>query len=205
MPSYPDEVRAAERREARNRKSWKPPIGIAALRVAELDREFTDRYAAMVLPDDDSARDDIEIMLHHLARRSRDPERKIPHWLDARAPWFNGAERDTLVAKVLTNPLKFRADTLAARIGLTAERRARLKIRTIGAVDQTASQRRDIRADSKRQKKQAYRRAAGSVSRADYESGSAARIKPWSIQGVSRRSWYRQRRADGSKKCPPAP
>jgi hypothetical protein len=193
MPSYPDEVRAGERREARKRRGWKRPIGIAALRVAELDREFTDRYGAMVLPDDDSARDDIEIMLHHLIRRSREPKRKIPQWLDARAPWFNGNERDALVDKVLANPLKFRADTLAARIGLTAERRARLKIRTIGAVDQTAAERKEARRRASIERKRAYRCAAGTPQRQEQRGQSINALAPWKDAGVCRRTWFRRR------------
>lgn len=193
MPSYPDEVRAAERREARNRKAWKRPIGIAALRVAELDREFTDRYGGMVLPDDDSARDDIEIMLHHLARRSREPQRKIPQWLGARAPWLTGDERDTMVAKVLANPLRFRADTLAARIGLTAERRARLKIRTIGAIDQTAAERKEARRRGSIERKRAKRRAAGIPQRPEQSGQSITARAPWEAAGICRRTWFRRR------------
>ena len=45
------------------------------------------------------------------------------------------AERAELIAAVVAKPLRWRADKLAARVGLTAAERERLNIRTIGAVD----------------------------------------------------------------------
>lgn len=181
MATYPDEVRRQERAEARKRRQRKRPVGIAALRVAELNREFSDRYCGMVLPDDDAARDDVVIMLHHLARRGHDPLPSIESWLDMRAPWLSGEGRDTIVGKVLANPLRFRADTLAARLGLTAERRARLKIRTIGAIDQTVEQRAEMRRLSKIEYKRARRRAAAQArgpNIRDHSTGSAATALP---------------------------
>lgn len=153
--SYPDQVRTAERAEIRKRYQRGGKAGLAALRVAELNREFTDRYGAEILPDDDAGLEDVTIMLHHLARRSGYPMQRIPPWLNARAPWLVGAEREELIDRVFANPLRFRADTLAAKIGLNAERRSRLKIKTIGAIDQSAAE----RAEARRIKKMDYSRA----------------------------------------------
>jgi len=165
---------------------------ITALREAELNREFTDRYRTLLLPDDDAARDDIELMLHHLARRAGDPASRVAKWLDLRAPWFTGVERATVVELVLANPLKFKADTVAARIGLTAERRARLKIRTIGAIDQTSAERIAARKAQKREALREKRRRTGTKPRADYLAQSAEQAKPWVAEGISRRTWYRR-------------
>jgi hypothetical protein len=175
----------------------KPP-SMTALRIAELNREFSDRCGA-TMPDDDAGRDDIELMLHHLARRSGDPVPRIAGWLDQRAPWFAGIERATMVERVLANPLRFKADTVAKRIGLTAERRARLKIRTIGAIDQTAAERAVARKAQKRKAMQAVRRKSGIKPRAEYLAQSTEKAKPWRVEGVSRRTWYRrQRKAFGT-------
>ena len=51
------------------------------------------------------------------------------------SPWMQEAERAELIAAVVAKPLRWRADKLAARVGLTAAERERLNIRTIGAVD----------------------------------------------------------------------
>jgi hypothetical protein len=167
---------------------------ITALREAELNREFTDRYRAHVLPDDDAARDDIELMLHHLARRAGDPAHRIAKWIDQRAPWFTGVDRATMVERVLATPLKFKADTVAKRIGLTAERRARLNIRTIGAIDQTAAEREAASKARKREAKRKSRRAGGMKPRAEYLATSVERAKPWEQEGVSRRTWYHRQK-----------
>jgi hypothetical protein len=170
------------------------PASMAAWRIAELNREFSDRWGGTLLPDDDAGRDDIELMLHHLARRAGDPARHIAGWLDLRAPWFAGIERATMVERVLANPLKFKADTVAKRIGLTAERRARLKIRTIGAIDQTATERKAARKAQKSKAMRAVRRKNGIKPRVDYLAQSTEKAKPWLVEGVSRRTWYRRRR-----------
>jgi hypothetical protein len=192
VPTYPAQVRAEERAAARKRRRNRP-IGIAALRVAELNREFTDRYGALVLPDDDSARDDVEIMLHHLARRTGTPRERIPQWLDSRAPWLVGEERDAMVGKVLANPLRFKADTLAARIGLTAERRTRLNIRTIGSIDSTSAERKEARRNASIERKRAARRNAGVQPRPDINNNSTNAKAPWADAGICRRTWFRRR------------
>lgn len=158
MASYPDQVRAAERAERRRRRGGRG-VSLAALRVAELNREFSDRYGGEILPDDDGGRDDATLMLHHLARRSGDVTARMQSWLDERAPWLTGEERDQLIDKVLGNPLRFRADTIASKIGLTAARRAHLRIRTIGAIDQSAADRAEARRIAKRDYKRARRQA----------------------------------------------
>jgi hypothetical protein len=166
VPTYPDEVRAAERAAIRQRRQrGLRSVGLAALRVAELNREFSDRYGGEILPNDDAGRDDVTIMLHHLARRSGYPMQRIDPWLDARAPWLVGHEREALLDRVFANPLRFKADTLAKKIGLTAERRARLRIKTIGAIDQTAAERKEAR----RIKKRDYLRARRQLLREKHE------------------------------------
>jgi hypothetical protein len=191
VPTYPDQVRRAERAEIR-RRYRRPPVGIAALRVAELEREFTDRYGGEILPDDDGGRDDAKIMLDHLARRTGDAEQRMARWLDRRAPWCAGEERAALIARVVAKPLRYHADTLASRIGLTAERRARLKIRTIGAIDETAEQRKEKRREKHRLAKEQKRRAAGVLTIAEARKIRAGR-EPWRTAGISRSTWYRRR------------
>jgi hypothetical protein len=193
VPTYPDQVRAAERTAMRKRHRRGRVAGIAALRVAELNREFTDRYGGEILPDDDAGRDDVVLMLNHLARRSGYPLQRIAYWLDHRAPWLIGDERQAVVAAVLANPLRYRADTLAAKIGLTAERRARLCIRTIGAVDQTAAERKEARRLNGVERKRSIRRAAGIPVRPEPNGTSVNALAPWTAEGICRRSWFRRR------------
>ncbi len=163
--------------------------GMAALRVAELNREFTDRYGCQVLPDDDAGGADVVIMLHHLARRSGYPEQRIAAWLDRRAPWWNG-DFET----ILLNPMRWRADTLGKLLGLTEERRKRLKIRTIGSIDgPTAAERKKFRRIEGIERKRAARRAAGILPRPKPDSRSINTLAPWNAEAISRRTWFRRR------------
>jgi hypothetical protein len=55
------------------------------------------------------------------------------------APWMPADELASLIADVTANPRRFKADTVAARLGITAEIRTRLDLRTIGAIDERPS------------------------------------------------------------------
>jgi hypothetical protein len=166
-------------------------VPLATIRCNELDRFFDDRYGP-VLPDDDAGRDDAVIMLHHLAfRQAIDRQLQMNDWLDRRAPWLAGRERDSIIAKLFRKPILFKPDTLAGKIGLTYARRQRLGITTIGAIDMPAEARKELRKEKARSRKAAARRAAGRMPRAEYEGQSIAKVKPWEAEGISRRTWYR--------------
>jgi hypothetical protein len=193
VPTYPDQVRAAERAAIRERYRQRHggKIGMSTLRTAELDRLFDYRWGN-ILPDDDAGRDDVRFMLHTLGRRS-DPIQRIDVWLARRAPWFAGEERDALVQAVLENPLRWRADTLGKMLGLTTEVRALLKIRTIGPMDSTAAQRKEARRLKNVERKRAIRRAVGKPLRADKHRNSLKSQAPWRAEGISERTWFRRR------------
>jgi hypothetical protein len=140
-------------------KSRERPVSMAALRIAELRRLFKARYGD-TLPDDDAGRDEVFVMANHLARRPGDQRQRIASWCEMQAPWMRGDELEDMITKVLANPLRWRADALAARLNLNLAERTRLRITTIGAVDRTAAQRREDRRERRRLAEQARRRAA---------------------------------------------
>jgi hypothetical protein len=149
VTSYPDHVRRQERAEIRKRyqrqRKGPPALGPpASVRVAEIGRVLTDRWGE-ILPHDDAGADDAFIMCHHLARRAGDPATRMHDWLDQRAPWMPPDDRQALIERVLARPLRWKADTLGKRLGLTAANRMRLKIKSIGATDQTSAERAEIR------------------------------------------------------------
>jgi hypothetical protein len=178
-------------RRYKSKQADKPPISIAALRIAELRRLFLDRYGR-TLPDDDAGRDDVMVMAHHLARRHTDPER-IHNWIELNAPWMAADESGEIVRQVVARPFKWRADKLAARLRLTEADRRRLRIRTIGAVDMTKQERQQARQLRQRQRDRARRRSRGAKPRTEYEANSVNRTKPWIALGMSRATWYRRR------------
>lgn len=195
VPTYPDQVRAAERAAIRKRRRRGGKPGMSTLRTVELERLFDHRSRGILLPDDDSGRGDVRIMLHTLARRS-DPIERIDVWLARRAPWFTGEERATLVQAALANPLRWRADTLGKLLGLTSDERTMLKIRTIGPIDSTAAERKEARRTKNLERKQAIRRAAGKPLIAERARNSVNSQAPWRAAGIDRSTWFRRRARD---------
>lgn len=49
-----------------------------------------------------------------------------------------------------------------------------------------------------RERQEANRRAAGMQLRVDFEENSLAQTKPWEREGISRSTWFRQRRRQSS-------
>jgi hypothetical protein len=190
--SYPDQVRAAERAEIRQRYRRRTRPGMSTLRCAELDRLFDHRYRGDVLPDDDSGRGDVRIMVHTLGRRS-DPMQRITAWLARRAPWFVGEERERLIDAVMENPLRWRADTLGRMLGLTTADRSLLRICTIGPIDSTAAERKEARRLKSIERKRSIRRAAGKPLCTERTRNSVNSQAPWKAAGIDRSTWFRRR------------
>jgi hypothetical protein len=165
------------------------PFSIAVLRLKELQRLFTARHRYQ-LPNDDAGRDDPLIMAHHLARHPA-AEHRIASMLSLWAPWMSATEAGALTAKVIAKPLRWRADTLGRRLGLTEAERQRLKITTIGAIDVTKDERIKSRRERDRARHHHHRRAQGATPRDEYEANSISRTRPWEALGMSRRSWHR--------------
>ncbi len=157
---------------------------IMLVRLRELERLFAFRYGD-TLPNDDSERDDLIVAAHTIAALEGD----VAAWARQWAPWFTAAEIRKLVASTAT-PSKFSAATLAWRLHLTDAERTALKITTIGAVDVTKAERLARRKQRKAARKAARRREAG----AKPQASSLSRTKPWQAAGMSRATWYRQRR-----------
>lgn len=177
----------AQRLEHRRRRHG---VSIVGIRISELDRFFDHRYGA-TLPPDDAGLADAYIMTHHLAALRTDPHGRIVEWLARRCPWMMPDEADTMAKAAIAKPRKWRARTLGQRLGLTAAERKLLAITSIAACDQTDEERAQERAEQKRLAEAARRRAAGATTRTQ----SVAAAKPWRQAGVSRTTWYRQRKA----------
>lgn len=168
---------------------------LVALRLADLSILFRSRYGSE-LPDDDAGRDDIKLAVDHLAALPH-PARAITAWLETWAPWLRLSEHRQIISDGIANQRNWKADALAWRLRLGAEERRLLGITTIGAIDLGRAARTKLRRDRHKKLEAAKRRAAGVKLRKDYESGSVERSKPWQVEGISRRTWYRRRKRDG--------
>jgi hypothetical protein len=164
----------------RHRKSQRRPRLIPNLRLRELERFYLHIYGP-TLPDDDAGRDDLFVVAQHLAQGGT-LDRHLPAWARVWCPWLGELECSDIVARVTSTPLRWTADALASRIGLDDATRTLLKITTIGATDcnkaQRAERRKQLDADAHRARRAKDR---------DHKQA-----KPWEIQGISRRTWFRR-------------
>jgi hypothetical protein len=189
-----DRMRALIRRryrqdaESRYQQLGKPRITIGALRLYEIERVFADRFGGRAFPNTVAGKEALRIAAEQVVLLNT--ATVAVGWLRSVAPWVE--EPAALVAAVSHSARRLSADELAWRIGLRWADRQRLKIRTIGAVDCNAIQRKARRKAADRASKEARRRAAGAKPRADYEAESLAQIKPWAFFGWSRATWYRR-------------
>jgi hypothetical protein len=160
------------------------PVPFAALRLRDLETIFLDRYAGP-LPDDDAGLGDARVAIHHLANLPGSQETNIFAWLARWAPWMTADQVAGLVDEAIRRPRRWKADTLAWALRLTAADRARLGVTTIGAIDLGKAARARRRKDRNSDRSEADRRAAGAKPRADYEANSLSRTKPWEAEGIS--------------------
>lgn len=159
--------------------------------MAEIRRLLTYRYGGPRLPDDDSGRDDLRVVCQILATTS-EPEKRITAFAAAWAPWMQGGDLQNLVDYAVAHPRRFKPDTIATKLGVTAETRQKLRLWTLGATDETSAQRMTRRAEQKRQRAEQRRRAAGVPSKAELAGRGKIKLEPWVALGISRATWFRR-------------
>lgn len=172
-------------------RSRRSPMQLVGLRMNDLAILYRSRWGA-TLPDDDAGRDDLKVALNHLACLAH-PRGHIANWIQVWTPWLTAAEQADIVAPILANPRRWKADALAWLMHLKMEERTMLGITTIGAIDQPKAARIKRRKQKDRERQANRRRAKGMKSRKAYEQQSLTVAKPWVAQGISRRTWYRRR------------
>ena len=190
-PTNEDRRFARANRRERFRRYGQPGAALVTFRMAEIYRVFVDRYGGVPLPDDDAGRDDLKLVFQVLSTTSS-PGYRMFDVARTWAPWFPSDELAALVTDVVEHPRRFKADTVAARLGITNETRTRLQLRTIGAIDKPAEQRAAERREQQRLAKEQKRRAAGIPTIAEART-MRTRKEPWVEAGIPRSTWYRRR------------
>lgn len=193
-------IEAKRAEVARRYQRAKRPVGMLALRVAELGRLRRGRYPDGI-PDTPDGRVLVRVIVHHLAAIPGDQRRRLTGWLEEHAPWLTIAEARELTTEAALKPRRWRADRLAWRLKLNSLDRAALRITTIGAIDLDTKARAERRRQRDIARKAALRRANGAKPRAEYVAAVAS-LKPWIAAGLSRATWYRRRASETVRQGP---
>lgn len=161
------------------------------LRLAEIARVIHSRHDGPC--DTDDGAQYLHAALPHLVALAAGGLRVMSaeEWRGQLTPHVDPAECARMAAKLAARPRTYRADTVAAILGVTDAERSRLALKTIGATDRTKEQREADRRIEDRNRKRERRRRSGVRAR---EDGLAA-TRPWEREGVSRRTWFRRREA----------
>jgi hypothetical protein len=175
---------------------------IRRLRVGNLRKLFRARYGP-VLPDDDAGREDLRELLLPI---SVGPHAgiKMPNAIEIWAPWMQPEEAGRLIDQINLTPARQRrptASNLGERLYLTNGERERLKLWTIAAHDLDQHQSQEHRKAKRRARDRRRRLLRGRKPRAEYEGNSANRAKPWELEGISRRTYYRRRKTAVAQVC----
>lgn len=155
-----------KRRYERKAKVGKRTKSMAAIRIAELTRWLNDRCGAGAeLEPGQWAETIARIFVHHFVVLA-DGNRRAAQWLMERCPWISTQDREYMITEANHCPIKWSADKLAWKIGLTDAKRTELRITTIGAIDCTKEQRaqRRKRRNAERNKARRAAQRANSVS-----------------------------------------
>lgn len=134
-----------KRRYDRHTKVSKRSRPMAAIRIAELHRWLADLAGAGAELEPSQWSEGIaRIFVHHFVVLA-DGNRRAAAWLATYSPWIATADREYMITEANHCPLKWTADKLAWKIKLTDAKRTELKIKTIGAIDCNADQRKERR------------------------------------------------------------
>lgn len=190
LPSARAQQAEIKRRYARRRPP--KPQRVKSIRRAQVLRLLHHRHGA-ILPDDEGARDALQLLLE-LGLTGPDALR--------RAPWAQGDELERLIDAADHNwPAwaKGIPERLAQRLAVTFEEKTTLALHHIGCIDASApaleEDRRNRRRRRARERAAAKRAARDATPRDLWLARSLSQTKPWQAEGVSRRTWYRRRKA----------
>ncbi|KAB1068834.1 hypothetical protein [Methylobacterium planeticum] len=181
------------------RAHWRKGTAFVRQRLAEIERIIETRHGGACDTDDGELY--LDVALPHLVALpvGAFPTSPVLLWAWTLCPrlveergreWFTAREAEL---RARPRPARMKADTIAVLLGIRDEERRRLKLRTIGAVDRSAAQR---KADAKVAHRDRMRRVRAKqwLERQAPKAPSISSLKPWEAEGISRSGWYAKRR-----------
>jgi hypothetical protein len=184
------------RRQNGHHRKPRKPWDRAKTVAGEVRSVLMDHYHGP-LPDDDAGNGHAELMVRYLVAQKLDGVSEAEHFLATSCPLMPPSERAQLLQRTRRlPPPRFKADTLAQRLGVTYPTRQRLKLTQIGAIDVPQAERKRLKKERDRERcrlrRQRHRRDQGVPTREEYLATCLSRTKPWQAEGVSRATWYRK-------------
>jgi hypothetical protein len=193
-------VQAARAEIARRYDQKKPDRevrlnSIAVKRIRDIERYLWDRYGSRydgVVPDDAAGREDLVILLNHLAQNPIDPLAKMRASLRYWAPWMDRDERQELVARIAAKPRWYKAKKLGQLLRVTEEEHARLDLKSTWAFTWTEA---TVKANA-RQKDREYQKAKRDANRSGRSRGrpKSEGVPAWQAAGASSKAGYYRNR-----------
>jgi hypothetical protein len=165
------------------------------LRLGNIKRLLRDRYGP-TLPDDDAGRDDLHELLLPVSL-GKSPAKVMANFIGNWAPWMSETEAAELIQHIERTPTPLRhrtAKDLGQRLNVTNAERERLALWTIFPANMTDAQMAEWRNLKRNRRRAQRRRWAGTRGCTTYVATSLSKQKPWQLEGISRRTWYRRRK-----------
>lgn len=169
------------------------------LRAFEVEAVITSRHGKIV--PDVRETDDMELAGGYLVAAAGSGIEPIG-FAGRFLPWIDICSREMVAARrvyartqpTARKPLFMSADEVARHMAVSLAERGALGLRTIGACDVPAEERKRLAAERKRQRDRDRQRAKreSAKTRAEYVASGKQATKPWEQEGISRRTWYRK-------------
>jgi hypothetical protein len=183
--------------------SGQPRDPLRAVRVREIETIIRHRHGAYV--PDPSGTDDVD-QCHAYLTAVAGSLGEIRGWARRWMPWLQDEsafkEAEALQAKLQTARRGERllpADAIGRLLMVRHAERDQLGLTTIGCCDLSKDERESAARAKKRlrdrERQRAKRKVEGRIERLCYIAGSAEATRPWEAAGVSRATWYRQRKS----------
>jgi hypothetical protein len=164
------------------------------LRLGDLRKLLRSRYGH-TLPNDDAGREDLHELLLPISLGPEAVTLKMANAIEVWAPWMKGDEAGQLIDQINRTPARLRKPkALGKRLRVTNEQRERWKLWTIAPCDMTDAQMHEQRKAKKRARDRQQRQRQP---RRIYLANAKTKNPPWKVEGISRRTWYRNRAKAG--------
>lgn len=186
----------ARRDKSRDREPWSPAKQLSA----DLATVYRDHWGE--LDDDKEGRGLFAILLHTLAHRPAFEKLAVAARAEF-APWLPDDAFECIADEAIRLKRKWKADTLAQRLGLTYADQQRLGVwRFIGAVDVPKAERDRRRSERRNANRKAKNRAAGVKPRPEYEANAKADRAEAKALGISYEAFRKRKQRAAKKACP---